>query len=291
MESDMLVNLVKAGGVSALAIGVVYLFYSAIIKLGIIQQLAQWQGFALLCLLAVLVFVVAITVLLQRRDEPRAESKIEVPVPAKVEPTGPPTAPPLVVQGELAPAKHFNLDAKAGVFCEEKNVLKPFASYFDYVNIGLSQCEGTERSESRAYRIDWPQPRQVARTQLPDRANYHQCVPSDFADLVPTFAKHLSEAFKRNVDRVPCKPTISAFRVIRLSYLDLRNASLDVAFVQSFNRGGDGKLDIEQIGTTNLAKSDAMKSVQVAEDGGLADEDLLSMVRGFGYPNVPKPPR
>ena len=60
---EILPSLLKAGGIAALAIGVVYLVYREILKFGIIPKLRQWQGFALLCLLAVLIFAIAMTVL------------------------------------------------------------------------------------------------------------------------------------------------------------------------------------------------------------------------------------
>jgi hypothetical protein len=63
MASEMLLSLLKAGGLAALAIGVIYLFYKQIIRLPIFPKLRQWQAFSLLCLLAFLTFAIAMTVL------------------------------------------------------------------------------------------------------------------------------------------------------------------------------------------------------------------------------------
>jgi hypothetical protein len=76
VPSDLLPSLLKAGGLAALSIGVVYLLYSEIIKLRVVPKLRQWQGFALLCLLAILVFAVAMTVLLQRENVASARDQL-----------------------------------------------------------------------------------------------------------------------------------------------------------------------------------------------------------------------
>lgn len=85
MSADLLAMLVKAGGISALAIGVVYLLYSQIIKAGIIPKLRQWQGFTLLCLLAVLIFGVAVVVLVKPQNSPLESAHVSIEIPSKVD--------------------------------------------------------------------------------------------------------------------------------------------------------------------------------------------------------------
>lgn len=65
----MLLALLKAGGISALAIGVVYLIYREIIRRGVIPRIKQWQGFALLCLLSLSVFVIVMTTILRANSK------------------------------------------------------------------------------------------------------------------------------------------------------------------------------------------------------------------------------
>lgn len=87
MSSDVLPLLAKAGGISALAIGVVYLLYSQIIKAGVIPKLRQWQGFTLLCLLAALIFAMAMAVLLKVEAGPSRLNAAEIYIepPSKVD--------------------------------------------------------------------------------------------------------------------------------------------------------------------------------------------------------------
>lgn len=263
MPTELLPSLLKAGGVTALSIGVVYLLYREIIKLGVVPKLRQWQGFALLCLLAVLVFAIAMTVLLQRENQG------------------------LAVEGELPPVSHFQLDSAAGVFCEQKNVHRPFAPFFDTVAIQLANCAGSAQSGSRTYRIDW-QPSGSRQVPTSNRRGFDYCFPSDFAERAPPFLGEIQEAFKRNADKVPCDVSISMARQIRLSYVDLRNQSQEVAFMQFLNRGGDRRMEIEQIGTTNLARSDQMAALPQEPGGGVSDSTILEVAGEFRYTGIPR---
>jgi hypothetical protein len=87
MFVDVLPLLAKAGGISALAIGAAYLLYSQIIKAGVIPRLRQWQGFVLLCLLAVLIFAIAVLVLIRRDDDSPSlkPAQIHIEAPSKVD--------------------------------------------------------------------------------------------------------------------------------------------------------------------------------------------------------------
>ena len=79
MVQQLLLSLLKAGGIAALAIGVFYLLYREIIKLGIFPKLTQRQAFALLCLLALLVFVIAITAMREGGVPEKAPGQAETP--------------------------------------------------------------------------------------------------------------------------------------------------------------------------------------------------------------------
>jgi hypothetical protein len=262
MAADMLISLLKGGGIAALAIGVVYLIYTEIVKLGIFPKLKQWQAFALLCLLAILVFVVAVTAI--RFSKPEQ----------------------VLLQGELPPDNHFQLDAAEGVFCENNNVRGDFAPYFDYVDIALVKCNGTTDSASRQYRIAWL-PRGPRNLVSENRQNYRQCFASDFAGRAPKFVNDLQQAFKRNKERIPCEVSLSVWRVIQLSYIDLRDQSHTVAFVQSYNHGNSGRLRIEQIPALHVAQSDQMQEFDAGATGSKLDDDLVSIARQFNFPNVP----
>jgi hypothetical protein len=60
----MLESLLKIGGVTALTIGVFYLLYKQILSLKIFAKLGRTQTFVVVCFLAVLVWLLAMTTLL-----------------------------------------------------------------------------------------------------------------------------------------------------------------------------------------------------------------------------------
>ena len=260
--TELLPSLLKAGGIASLSIGVVYLIYREIIKLGVVPKLKQWQGFALLCLLAVLVFVIAITVLLRESDTPKLE-------------------------GELPPINHFQLDSKYGIFCEKKNVYKPFSPFFDSVDINISACNSSNQSGSRTYRIDW-QPLNPRPVTFSERRGYDHCFVSDFSERAPQFIQNLDLAFKRSIEAIPCKVTLYMSRQIRMSYTDLHNQPIEVAFIQTYNMGDTKQFEIEQVGTAKLPRSDEMESVTQEPDGSVVLDRLLEISAQYGYPGVPK---
>lgn len=261
--TDLLPSLLKAGGIAALAIGVVYLIYREILKLGVIPRLKQWQGFALLCLLAVLVFGIAMTVLFRKASD---QAQLE---------------------GELPPTSHFHLDAQDGVFCESKNVYKPFASFFDTVDINIGACDGSEQFASRTYRMDW-QPSRPTPVMFAERRGYDHCFVSDFAERVPKFLQDLQSAFERNKAAIPCDVSLYMVRQVRMSYIDLRNQSREVAFNQIYNRGGTHRFEIEQVDTTNLVRSDQLEGLAQEPDSSIASDRLLAMASQYRYPDVPR---
>jgi hypothetical protein len=262
---DLLLPLLKAGGLAALAIGVVYLLYSQIIKLGIFPRLKQWQGFALLCLLAILVFIIAMTALRPRTTSP-------------------------TLDGELPPDNHFQLDATQGVYCENKNVRDDFAQFFDYVEIGLQSCTGTipNASGSRSYRIIWP-PQRPQSIVPESRRNYRQCFVSDLASHAPKLVDDLQNAFQRIQAQVPCQATVSVWRIISLSYTDLRDQSHQLAFGQSYNEGGGKAFGIRQIPTTaRVAPADVPNEINVAVDAATLDSEIVEIVKQYRFPNIPR---
>ncbi len=263
MPNDLLLNLLKAGGTSALAIGVIYLLYREIIKLGIFPKLKQWQGFALLCLLAAFVFVIAMTVLL-----PRGKGQA-------------------LLDGELPPVNHFQLDAREGVFCEQKNVHQPFAQFFDSIEINMGACNGSDQYASRSYRVDW-QPLHANTTSTSTRRNYQHCFASDFAERAPAFLQRMKSSFEEAKQAIPCKVSMYLMRQIRISYVDLRNESKEAAFLQFYNRGGAGRFEIEQVGTTNLARSDQMEALLQTPDGGVELAQLLTIAGQYRFPGIPR---
>ena len=260
---ELLPNLLKAGGIAGLVIGVVYLIYRQILELGVIPRLKQWQGFALLCLLAVLVFATAITVLFPRKPEPS------------------------LLDGELPPANHFQADARDGIFCEQRNVDKPFVPFFDAIDITLKACTGSEKSGSRGYRVDW-QPSKPREVTFVKRRGYDHCFVSDFAERAPAFVQNLQAAFDQNKDSVPCQIGLAMTRQIRITYLDLRNQSREVAFIQSYNRGGTGRFEIEQVATKNLARSDQMIGLAQDVNSSVSPERLITIAGQYGFPGIPR---
>lgn len=263
MSNDLLLNLLKAGGTSALAIGVVYLLYREIIKLGVFPKLKQWQGFSLLCLLAVFVFVIAMAVLL-----PREQKQV-------------------LLDGELPPVNHFQLDARDGVFCEQKNVHQPFSHFFDSIDINLGACNGSDQFGLRSYRVDW-QPSQSSIASPSARRGYQHCFISDFAERAPAFLQRVQSSFEEAKQAIPCKVSMYMMRQIRVSYVDLKNESKEAAFIQFYNRGGTGRFEIEQVGTTNLARSDQMEALLQTPDGGVAVTQLLVIAGQYRFPGVPR---
>jgi hypothetical protein len=263
--NDLLLSLLKAGGIAALSIGVVYLLYREIIKLGIFPKLRQWQAFALLCLLAVLIFIIAMTAL-----KPRPPSQA-------------------LLDGELPPDNHFELDAALGVFCEDQNVRDDLAQSFDYVEINLHNCAGTDASASRTYRVDWPP--QPPRSFVPQRRrNYRQCFASDFAARAPQLVADLEHAFELNKQRVPCEVTISAWRPISISYNDLRDQSHGVTFLQVYNERGDRNLDIRQGTTTKRVRNDQMEGLNPAATGPALDAEILTIAKQYAFKGIPREP-
>jgi hypothetical protein len=300
-KMDLLTSLVKAGGVSALAIGVVYLIYKEIIKLGIVPKLKQWQGFALLCLLATMVFVVAILSLYKNDDAKTTDfvaADAVQPTPATLSKTFSSTdsteqtieqnrqAPVLISSDELPPTSHFQLDTIEGVFCEEKNVHDPVMPYFDSIDISLQKCNGTNTSASRSYRIDWAPsgPKSVNPTK---RRNYHQCFISDLSEHAPRLIDNLRRSFLKLHDAIPCDVSITISRIITASYTDLRNRPQKVAFMQTFNRGESKKFELEQVGIANLVRSDQLDPLSVDESHSVADQDLINISKAFRFPGVP----
>jgi hypothetical protein len=61
MSTTLLPYLLKASGISGLALGMLFLVYRETIKHGLFPKLRQWQAFALLCLLLIVVLTVTIT--------------------------------------------------------------------------------------------------------------------------------------------------------------------------------------------------------------------------------------
>ena len=61
---DMLVDLLKVGGVTGLSIGVLYLLYRQLLSLGIFPKLTRRQAFILLLIVIILVFLVVISAFL-----------------------------------------------------------------------------------------------------------------------------------------------------------------------------------------------------------------------------------
>ena len=76
LPTDFLLSLLKAGGLSALSIGVVCLIYWEIVRRDVFPKLRQWQAFVLLCLIAILVFAIAMTVLLRRENVASARDQL-----------------------------------------------------------------------------------------------------------------------------------------------------------------------------------------------------------------------
>jgi hypothetical protein len=192
---------------------------------------------------------------------------------------------------ELPPAEHFHLAATEGISCEVNNVRSPFPTYFDYVDIGLSNCNSTSstwNSASRGYRIRWPQ--QAPRSVPPDTfPNFHMCFPSNLADIAPNFVRDLRAAFERNKARIPCDVHLAVWRPIRLSYVDLHNQSLEVAFAQSYNPGATPEFYISQTSTVNLLKSDVLPEFDATLTGEKLDQSVLSIAAQFQFPNIPRP--
>lgn len=259
---ELLSSLLKAGGISGLAIGVVYLLYHEIIKLGVIPKLKQWQGFSLLCLLAVLVFIITMTILLKKTTEQ-------------------------LLDGELPPGNHFQMDARDGIFCEQKNVYQPSAQYFDLININIGACNGSDQYGSRSYIIEW-QPSKPASVTFAKRRGYDHCFVSNLAERAPPFLQEVQVAFDRNKKAIPCKISLSMMRQIKMTYVDLRNKSWEVAFIQSYNRGETGHYEIEQASTANLARSDEMERLSQEPSGGIALGIPLEIASQYGYPEIPK---
>jgi hypothetical protein len=252
MQLDFLRELLLSGGVSALSIGVMYLLYSALIKLGIFPKLKQWQAFVLLCLIATFVFVIVL-VTLQGHAAPK-------------------------LAGELPPDLHFQLDANAGVFCDANNVRDAFVTFFDEAEIGISNCaDNSQTGASRAYRIDWPPlPEEIPPPE--NRHNYNQCFVSNFSKRAPVLVDGLDASFNRNHAHVPCEHRIGAFRGIRVTYNDIHNDGKRAAFVQSFM---GGKFAIRQVPFETLPDPAAMKSLSVGPDGSISGSMLLHLVQEY----------
>jgi hypothetical protein len=60
----LLVQLLKIGGISALAVGVFYLLYKQFMSLGIFAKLGRGQTFSILLIVVVLVWLLAVSTLL-----------------------------------------------------------------------------------------------------------------------------------------------------------------------------------------------------------------------------------
>jgi hypothetical protein len=193
----------------------------------------------------------------------------------------------VALDGELPPDNHFELDSVKGVFCETKNVRSARPQYFDVVDIGLSNCSGTSQSGSRSYRIVWPPqgPRSVV---FESRRNFRQCDQSDFAERAPPFVTRLEQAFRRTRESVPCDVRVSVDRIIHLTYVDLRDESHEVAFLQSYNRDGKSReFGIEQASTKGLLQSDQMETFDAGLAGDVLDTILIQVAGQFGIPDVP----
>ena len=209
MESQLLTDLLKAGGISALSIGVMYLLYRAILQLEIIPKLKQWQGFILLCLVAVFVFTVVLVTLL--RSEGHSA----------------------LIPGELPADNHFQMDAYAGLFCESKNVRDPFVTFFDEVEVYFDKCANGMQGASRAYRVEWI-PESPTSVSSETRHNYNHCFVSDFSARAPVIADGIDKSVNEHRDLFPCEHHANVFRGIRINYNNIRNESQRAAFVQSF---------------------------------------------------------
>lgn len=309
MATNLLVDLAKAGGIAALAFGVLYLLYREVLKLRIFPKLKQSQAFTLICLVVILVFTLAMTALVRTSGQHEAVADGGPPATPVVATArvSPPTgtasnvrdltpaprhealARPAtslaahsvpVMPGALPASMHFQLDSVAGVFCESQNVGAPSFSYFDYLDLNIGSCSGAKEHASRAYRILWTA-RESKSIQSEQRRNYLHCFNSDLADIAPDYLRDLSNAFERQKDKIPCRVAMYIARVITGNYVDLDNTSRNVAFVQFYNRGGTGKFEIEQIPSTNLPQSQAMNEIPAVRAVGVPDDALLKIARQF----------
>jgi hypothetical protein len=67
LGGTLVASLAKAGGIADLAICVFFLTYREAIKQGLFPRLPQWQAFALLCLLLIIVTALALAAIKQRK--------------------------------------------------------------------------------------------------------------------------------------------------------------------------------------------------------------------------------
>lgn len=63
--TELLVPLLKVGGVTALTIGVFFLLYRQVLSLRIFTRLGSIQTFSLVCLIAILTWLTAMTALIR----------------------------------------------------------------------------------------------------------------------------------------------------------------------------------------------------------------------------------
>ena len=63
----LLLGFCKFGGIAAVALGVLYLSLSRLVRHGVIPKLKQWQAFLVICLLATFALVIALSTILGYR--------------------------------------------------------------------------------------------------------------------------------------------------------------------------------------------------------------------------------
>ncbi|MDW9439254.1 MULTISPECIES: esterase/lipase family protein [Sinorhizobium] len=169
-------------------------------------------------------------------------------------------------------------DANAGLFCSRERVKKPFPTFFDYVNINLSNCTPANDGASRAFLVRYPSG-QVRNTVPQTMAGYNHCFDSDFFEKAPRVDAAMDAAFAEIKDRVSCKMTSSVTRVINLGYITPENDSKTVAFAQMYDLGDDKELQIEQVPFTNVVQSQDLNSVALGSDEKFQTSDILEQIR------------
>jgi hypothetical protein len=188
MQLELLVSLAKAGGIAALAIGVLYLLYREVIKLGVFPKLSQSQGFALLCLVTLLIFAVVMTTLLRTQNDGQAPNiqrpDAVPPVPTKQPDSGLPAETPQGLTKADVIDKAKASDRAAWEKAEKQNSLKGYAEYLAHFPRGEFAARATSFTES-------------LQSRMPDTEGYRGSVRKTAESAEAAKKRIVAEEFKQ----------------------------------------------------------------------------------------------
>jgi hypothetical protein len=227
---EFLVSLFTAGGISALVVGVLYLLYKEMIRRDIFSRMKSGQTFVFFCLVAILVFGIALVVLLKSFE--RAEVAQNTNAKPSIE--------------------HFQADARYGLFCEAENVFSEFVIFYDFVQIQASKCSDTSKDGSIGFSVRRSSG-SLYDLSLQERAGFRNCHQTDFPQFARSIYGNLNAALSSvaPASNGCIVAVVAVTRVVDVKYSDIYGEPKE-AFYGFTYYGPDSDFDVSSISANSV---------------------------------------